>query len=196
MNQSLLTNFFKTGKAPVEIKQPMKKRSLNIGSSATPSKVKHEIEDDGSLIIISSDEENVEDINLSGTSIESASSESTIVYIPQTPQRCLQNSFIYESPGVSTSVPISPAKRVRNPEISTPASTSKVRPKTSTSSSKKARFFSPNKQRSVLLKSPSKGQRTLTEFVARKQLFTSDEDERYVAACEGVDDKSKYLLYL
>lgn len=200
-NQSLLTNFFKSGKGPGDVSN---------------LKVKQERVQEESIVIISSDEENCEDSKIKdmpGNSVDSETSDCTIVYTPESPRKRLKNSFAFESPEITVKDELpSHSKRSASPVASaefthhsakgtvTPCkSNTKINPnvtpqskqstgnaKETPSPSKKAKFFSPNKQRNIEMKT-NKGQKKLFEFM------TSKEDIRYTTACDGVDDKSTYL---
>lgn len=125
------------------------------------------------------------------------------------PEKSPKNSIKSEpitSPGPSMS---GSNKQLSSPEINSCANTPKL-PSTPSPHSSKAnvnqspkwsqkqwtpssslnKFFSPSKKRNVSKRTPDKTRRNLSDFF---KSCIPEEDETYLKACEGQDDKSKFI---
>ncbi|XP_063540532.1 fanconi-associated nuclease 1-like [Cydia strobilella] len=182
MSQQLaITNFFKEkvhpspnfGKNMYTIKR--KKRNLSLAKVSTPtaSPSKRKIEDDRS--ILSDDDDFCTPVKSKPLSLSQSSndSEKTIIYTP--------------SPKKSSQTPKKTPKS--SPNL---GSTSK-----SQTPSAKDRFFSPTKNRSVKKRTPLKSKRNLSSLLGNGDcLEKSVEEVCFEYACEGMDDKTIFLLQI
>ncbi|XP_048483739.1 fanconi-associated nuclease 1 [Plutella xylostella] len=189
MSQQLLTAYYKTSKVP-ETDSSMKRHSLSLRKSVSTAKRKLEIKPDpdgDSTIVISSDDDidnknfllKDEPPNLSQGSVDSNTSSQTILYSPEISIKTEKDVQTLHSESSSPVCPRTPA--------TTPS-------KSSVTPSKRKKFFSPNSKRRVTVKTNQNPNKPYLSVNKRLFQNVDVDDEPFVKASEGLDDKTIFLL--